>query len=49
VVFADLAGAERDDGDRGFVGDGEDAGAAVASADAEVVEASGASEADIAL
>ena len=37
---------EGDDGDGGVVGEGEDAGAAVFVADAEVVHAAGAAEAD---
>ncbi len=49
-VFAeDLAGVEVDDGDGGFVDEGEDAFAAVVRADAEVVHAAGAAEADVAV
>ncbi len=47
-MFAeDFAGVEVDDGDGGFVGDGEDAFAGVASSDAEVVHAAGAADADV--
>ena len=47
-VFAeDFAGAEVGHGDGGFVGDREDAFAGVVAADAEVVHASGAADADV--
>ena len=46
-VAEDFAGGEVDDGDGGVVGDGEDACAAVGGADAEVVHAAGAAEADL--
>jgi hypothetical protein len=48
VVFAeDFAGVEVDDGGGGFVGDREDAFAGVSAADAEVVHAAGAADADV--
>lgn len=48
VVGQDLARGEVDDGDLGVVGDGEDSGAAVGVADAEVMHLAGPAEADLA-
>ena len=48
VGAEDFAGGEVDDGDGGLVEDGEDAALCVVGADAEVVHAAGAPEADLA-